>query len=187
LRTTQTALTQYAVLKIAPDLTEGISGENGFNSGKLTRNELDEQASSFDTKKIWGAWAKKEYAFYAACFRVVQKLNRSKFRSIAGISGELALRNLLKRREALSNRRLPAHLVLNPEVRILFDDEDKITVVGYSALNPIRLPRDCHIPLTRFDGKKSTRDVLKEIRTLDRIDMDRRLLLELWRFRILIE
>ena len=83
--------------------------------------------------------------------------------------------------------KLPEKLKRNPTLRVEKVSEDIYALTGYSPFDPIRVSKKAYEIIDFFDGKKTNREVLRDIRTEGKYEPTDGLLLSLYQFRILVK
>jgi hypothetical protein len=157
------------------------------SSPSLAVEELDDEPPSEKSYQgMWGEWAGREEDFYRETYRRVSDLIPEDFEKISGITQKILLKELTEAHRRMVVPKLPEKLKRNPTLRVEKVSEDAYALTGYSPFDPIVVSKKAYEMIDFFDGKKSNREVLRDIRAEGKYEPTDDLLLSLYQFRILL-
>jgi len=151
------------------------------------RNLDDEPPDDATYAGLWGDWLGRESEFYAACYELVRKLERTEFENLGGIKQKLELDRLDKRYLAMHEPKLPDPMLKNPGLRITRDGEASYVVTSYSGSDPMRLRKTVFDLLEEFDGRRATAEVRDGILKQSGLWISDSLLTKLYQHRMLVD
>jgi hypothetical protein len=135
---------------------------------------------------MWGNWAGREEAFYAASYDLVRGLDRTRFEALVGIEHAVAVDRLGRRHDAITNPTLPDPLVRNPALRVdRMADGSCVLTVGDTG-ESTRLRGELYRLLALFDGRRPTRDIRGTVKAQTGVGVADSFLIALHQHRILI-
>jgi len=143
----------------------------------------DRPASEGDAR-AWGSYAGRELELFRRCAALAEALPWSRVAEIGGAE-TLALQEVARTAfAALSSSSIPATLVLD---RLTVEElrADSVRVAGYSAYDPLELPRRVFDLLSCFDG--APLEVVRERLSREGLDLSDALLRRLVDHEILVE
>ena len=120
-------------------------------------------------RRLWGTWAGRERAFFAACARLVAPLRWDDVQRIGGAGVALRARLAVAAHRAHGAREIPERLVPG-RFELLEQGRARILIRAYSDLDPVSLPRLVLDALPAFDGRP-TAQVLRRIRSERGLDI----------------
>jgi len=127
----------------------------------LSAADVDGRADPELGRARWGAWWGRERAFYAACAQVVAALRWADVVRIGGVRLEILSRVLVETHRQLTSDALPAR-VGRRHLTVIQTSSESVNLVGYSNLDPLRVPKKLADALHVFDGRP-TEDALRSI------------------------
>ena len=118
----------------------------------LDQYSLDGQVNGGRYALIWGNWAGREIEFFEESARLVETLKWTEVAAICGPQVRILLRVTEDAFRRLISQDPPPALRLKPFQTVQVEADSAI-VVGYSHLNPLRLPKKLTAVLHCFDGR----------------------------------
>lgn len=186
LKHVETTLIQYSLYKMGLNLQKVIFAHS--SSEALTAQELDELPPDPKAyEAIWGEWVGHEEDFYKNTCFLVGALDREGFGQLTGITHQILLEDLGRKRRNLLNLRPSNMLKRNPKLEVEKLTEDRYALIGYSPLDPIEVPKKVYDMLDFFDGKRSNEEACRLIRQDIGVEPAEDLLYSLYQFRILVD
>jgi hypothetical protein len=135
---------------------------------------------------MWGDWAGREAAFYAAAYDLVRGLDRRRFTSLVGIEHAVAVDRLARRHDAITSPRLPDPLVRNPTLRVDRVADGSYVLTAGDLGESTRLRGEIYHLLDWFDGRQSTAGVRARVKAETGYGVSDSFLTALYQHRILI-
>src|SRR5690606_40969040 len=138
-------------------------------------------------RATWGDWFGREAEFYKAAYELVRGLDRKRFANLVGITHDVELDRLIRRRETIVSPTLPERLVRNPALKVhrLLDGSAVLTTSD--AGETTRLRGDAVRLLDLFDGRRSNEDVKALVASQAGVRVGDSFLLALYQHRVLME
>lgn len=144
--------------------------------------DLDQQPHAYET--VWGRWLGREIELYRASARLVNALS---WRDVLAIGGpELGVRARLAAASytTLVKAQLTQRLRVG-EFQIVDIGPDYARISSYSTYDPLDVPTALLSLLGRFDGRP-VREVLRELETTYRVNLDVEFVRKLVDFEVLV-
>ena len=85
------------------------------------------------------------------------------------------------------NPTLPRTLQRNPELKVNKTEKGTYFLIGYSGIDPVEVSERIFDILDFFDGRRSNKEVIPLIRKQMQAEPSQSLLIQIYRFRILID
>lgn len=137
-------------------LTRVVARHQGISSTDVD-NEIDPKV--YDA--TWGKWRGREKELYVACAEIARPLQWKDIQRLGGIRLDLLSRLLLESYKELVSDVVPPR-PRHRQLNIVYGSPDSVRVVGYSPMDPLRVPKKLIDVLYHFDGRP-TPAVLDEI------------------------
>lgn len=137
-------------------LTRSVSRHEGLHA-----TDVDGEIDPAVYDPVWGKWRGREKDLFVACAEIAHSLRWPDIVGLGGARLELLSQLLLDSYEALVSYEVPSH-AHHRRLQIIYDRAATVEVVGYSSMDPLRVPRQLVDTLHRFDGRP-TGEVLDEI------------------------
>ena len=153
----------------------------------LEARDLDDKPpSEVVYRAMWGNWFGREAEFYKAAYELVRGLDRERFANLVGITHDVELDRLIRRREAVVSPTLPERLVRNPALKVhrLLDGSAVLTTSD--AGETTRLRGEVVPLLDLLDGTRSTEDVKQVVAARTGVNVGDSFLLALYQHRVLV-
>jgi Fe-S-cluster containining protein len=182
LQNTETAISNYILLKQGFTSTEIIELREHVKNNKITHFDLDGRKNIHQYTNHWKAFDGKEIEFYIESYKIASELNEKDFTEIGGIDLEIKLGKAEKAYKSMINPVLPEKLLVNPDLSV-FKTPDN----NYKINNAFEISEDLYNSILFFDGYTSNIDTLKEIEEKLGLELDEELLVSLFQNRILID
>jgi hypothetical protein len=135
--------------------------EAASRAGNLIASDVDDQVDPERYAALWGRWRGRERDLYSACAEFSDALLWPDVLRLGGARLELLSRLLVDAYSKLTSTEIPAR-VRHRKLNVVYASTEAAHVVGYSPLDPLRLPKGLADALYCFDGR-STREALKDI------------------------
>jgi hypothetical protein len=145
---------------------------------------LDGIADPVAYRALWGTWLGREKEFYQDCARLVEALCWQDIVSIGGSELKLRAQVAKDAYHKLTSDELPARLKLGP-FQIVKMDQDSSSVVSYSQIDPLELPRALLEVLPYFDGRP-THQAIADVSAAEGLNLHPQLILKLTDFGLLV-
>ena len=113
--------------------------------------EIDGVVDDATYAALWGSWAGREEAYFRACADVVEPLSWGEVVAIGGAEIAAFAQAARAARASLDDRALCARVHV-PELHVIRRKDDVVRLRGYSATDPIDVPRATFDALARADG-----------------------------------
>ncbi len=176
----------YTLQKTGFDASQIIIQQKGVRP--LSAFEIDGKKPDQKTyERIWGKWAGREEEFYKETYSIVKGLNRRQVKNLSGIIGEVLLQDVMKKRQKIVKPKLPAVLKRNPRLVVEKTTGDEYILISYSEFDPIGISGRIYKIIDFFDGKKTNKEVCREILKITKAEPSYELILSLYQIRVLIE
>jgi len=130
------------------------------NSG-LSATDVDGEIDPAVYDTTWGTWRGRERELFVACSEIANRLPWADIQRLGGTRLELLSRLVLEAYEALVSEVVPLR-VRHRQLKVVYTSSESVEVVGYSEIDPLRMPKQVVDILHHFDGRP-TDDVLAEI------------------------
>jgi hypothetical protein len=164
-----------------------IAAGFGPNLDALDARDLDDgPPAPAAYAAMWGDWAGREAAFYAAAYDLVRGLDRRRFTSLVGIEHAVAVDRLARRHDAITSPRLPDPLVRNPTLRVDRVADGSYVLTAGDLGESTRLRGEIYHLLDWFDGRQSTAGVRARVKAETGYGVSDSFLTALYQHRILI-
>jgi len=181
----QNCLAWYVLKELNFDLNELMIIFERYENSSLDANDLDDRpCSDEEYSKIWQRWAMKEEDFYRLAFQIVTNLSSSKLEKITGIVGQVLLEITKKKREDMTNPKLPNILKRNPAVTIYRRSSENSLVLAPSGFFEIK--NVLSEVLQYFDGTRTNAEARELIKSDYGEALTQELLISLYQNRVLI-
>jgi hypothetical protein len=132
------------------------------SNGQLAASSVDGRVDEQEHRRLWGStWIHREGEFYVAAADLVERLSWTDVAAICGIRLRLLVRILRAAYAALHQVDTPTVLEVG-DVKITFGEVGFVTLQAYSAQDQLLAPQALLETLARFDGTRSTDDVLRD-------------------------
>jgi hypothetical protein len=120
--------------------------------GGLGPGELEGVADPALQRALWGRWHGRERDFYARCADIVSPLRWPEVLAIGGTGIAMHARLVGEAYRRLLSEEVPARL-RGRRLRIVYASPESAHVIGYSPLDPLKVPRTLVDALHCFDGR----------------------------------
>jgi hypothetical protein len=137
-------------------LTRAVARHDGISATDVD-GEIDPAA--YDP--VWGKWRGRERELFVACSEIAHPLGWADIQRLGGVRLELLSRLLLEAYETLVSEVVPPR-VHHRQLQIIYTSSESVQLVGYSSMDPLRVPKTLVDALHHFDGRP-TEEVLDEI------------------------
>jgi hypothetical protein len=165
----------------ALELLFPVAGKDGKRP--LDRHDLAGEADPARLRRVWGAWAGRERAFYEECARLVSPLRWADVQARCGGQVPVLARLVRDHHARLLSTKIPD--VLRPApVTVVPHGHDTLQVGSYRSFDHLLVPKAVIEALHHFDGRP-TREVLRSIADDEGLELDDTLVLKLVDFGIL--
>jgi hypothetical protein len=137
---------------------------------EVLKRDLLPDAATATARRHWGRWLDRKEAFYRACGNRARSLSWSEVASLCGAT--VQARATLAREEYRRMQDPPnlSRLRLAPTPRWRFD-ADTECIGGYASTDPVLLAAPVASALARFDGRRSTGEVVADMAVLDGVEL----------------
>lgn len=158
------------------------------SEGSLTSQEIEGQPLvRKEYQKLWKDWEDKEEDFYVETYRLVSKISRDTFEKISGVTQKVLLDEMRRKCQSMLDPQIPLTLKRNPKLRVNKTKRGTYFLVGYQGSDPVEVSKRLYDILDFFDGWRSNKEAIHLIRKHMHTEPSERLLIQLYRFRILID
>jgi hypothetical protein len=130
------------------------------NAG-LTATEVDGEIDLAMYDRAWGAWRGRESELFVACAKIAAPLQWPDIQRLGGVRLQLLSRLLVESYETLVSDAVPLR-VRHRQLNVVYTSSESAQVVGYSPMDPLRVPKALLDVLHHFDGRP-TGAVIEEI------------------------
>jgi len=179
-------LARYALSELGWDPTQIVYPD--LADAELTDEDMRrDRVSVAAHRALWGEWAGREEAFYKRAYCVVRGLDGAGYERLSGVTQRVRLAAVKARYERLASAKLPDRLKRNPGLLADRAEDGSYVVAGYATYHPIRVSGRLYGLLRFFDGRTRTDRVLRAIARATGERLSARLILSLYRFRVLEE
>lgn len=134
-------------------ILEGVRA--GSHPYLLAAGDLDATGDAEAHSRMWGSWNGREEELYRRCADLVNGLSWREAAAICGVEAEVLGRRVREAYAALVSDAVPERVRL-ASFQVVAADEREFRVIGYSPLDPVRLPRALMGVLHRFDGRTAS-------------------------------
>ena len=191
------ALRNY-IRRLEKVLAQYAAHKNGFEARYIIMPKTDTEPWTERTlddlpvddvtyKKTWQRWSGRERDFFKETYERIKGLSKDDFRYIGGITQDILLKDLEKKRRKLIHPLLPKRLKYNQNLIVEKTREGEYILSGYSSYDPIKVSKRIYNMLDFFDGYRSNEDAFGLIFEHVGIEPSKDLLLKLYQFRILTQ
>jgi hypothetical protein len=127
----------------------------------LSAADVDDEKDPAAYDAVWGEWRGRERELFVACARVAAPLEWPDIQRLGGVRLELLSQLLTDAYRTLVSDAVPPS-VQHRRLSVVGGSAETVKVVGYSPMDPLRIPRKLLDVLHHFDGR-ATEVVLDEI------------------------
>ena len=128
----------------------------------ISASDVDGEVDRASYDALWGKWRGREKELFVACSKIANELRWSDIVKIGGVRLELLSRLLLDAYDALVSEQVPPR-VRQRQLKVVYSSAESAELVGYSNIDPLRVPKKLLDVLHHFDGRPTDE-------TLDEID-----------------
>lgn len=179
-------LVQYTLYKMGWEPGNIISPHS--LEGSLTSQEIEgKPLVRKEYQKLWKDWKEREEDFYVETYRLVSEISPNIFEKISGITQKILLVELQSKCQSILNPQLPSSLKRNPKLIVNKTNRGTYFLIGYSGSDPVEVSKRIYDILDFFDGWRSNKEAIRLIRQQMHTEPSQSLLIQLYRFRILVE
>lgn len=127
----------------------------------LTATDVDGEVDPAVYDAAWGTWRGREKELFVACAQIADRVAWADVQRLGGVRLELLSRLLVEAYATLVSDAVPvrAH---HRRLSVVCTSPASVEVVGYSTMDPLRIPKNLLDVLHHFDGRP-TPEVLDEI------------------------
>lgn len=157
-------------------------------SAHLAQNELDESPiNSIDYENVWGDWCGRERELFTSAFEIVSGLTYNDVARLGGVELNLQYLQIKERSQQLSKKAVPIRLIQNPKLTMFRQPSGSFLVVSYSGNDPTLITSDLYHALAHIDGEQPWEDQIEILARSKGIVIDAKLIILLYRKRILVD
>lgn len=137
-------------------LTQVVARNQG-----LSASDVDGDIDPAVYDSAWGTWRGRERELFVTCAEIADPLTWTDIQPMGGVRLELLSRLLVEAYDALVSEVVPRR-VRHRQLSVVYTSSEKVNVIGYSTMDPLRVPKQLLDVLHHFDGRP-TEEVLDEI------------------------
>ncbi len=134
---------------------------------------------------LWDNWRGKEEDFYKRAFEMIGRLDREKFKEIAGYANDIHIKLISRRLNDAKNTPIPDILRKNPKLKIYPEGEKKVKIISPGGM--FELSKEIFNQLDIFNGKINNGEADKLLQEKYKVKLSKELLTSLYQNRILIK
>jgi hypothetical protein len=127
----------------------------------LTATDVEGQIEPAMYDAAWGTWRGRESELFVACAKIAAPLQWPDIQRLGGVRLQLLSRLLVESYETLVSDAVPLR-VRHRQLKVVYTSSESAQVVGYSPMDPLRVPKLLLDVLHHFDGRP-TGAVIEEI------------------------